>query len=59
MPVLKDLMQPMKKAIDHTNDLVNQGKVKIKYQSVPEKIESNIYSDFKKQVYKIKIKKFL
>jgi hypothetical protein len=58
MPFIKDLMQPIKKAICHTNDLVNQGKVKMQHQNIPKEIESNIDSKLEKQSSKIKIKRF-
>ncbi len=57
MPFIKDLMQPIKKAICHTNDLANQGKVKF-LQNIPKEIESNIYSKLESQFSKIKIKRF-
>ncbi len=58
MPFIKDLMQPIKKAIYHTNDLANQGKVKMQHQNIPKEIESNIDSKLEKQFSKIKIKRF-
>lgn len=50
MPFLKYLMQPMKKAIEHENELVKEGKIP-SYQFIPKEINLNKY------ISNIKIKK--
>lgn len=59
MPFLKHIMQPMKKAIDHSNELASQGKIQISPQNIPKKIESNIDLKLNQLYSKIKIKKFI
>ncbi len=51
MPFIKYLMQPMKKAIEHENELLKEGKIP-SYQFIQKGIELN------KIISKIKIKKF-
>jgi hypothetical protein len=56
MPFLRDIMQPIKRAIDHTNKLVSQGE--IRSQIIPKETESNIDFELNKLQSKIKIKRF-
>jgi hypothetical protein len=56
MPFLKDIMQPIKRAIDHTNKLVRQGE--IRSQIIPKETESKIDFELNKLHSRIKIKKF-
>lgn len=52
MPFLKYLWQPMKKAIEHENELVKERKIP-SYQYIPKEIELN------KLISKIKVKRFI
>lgn len=55
MPFVKDIMQPMKRAINHTNELVSQGKIP-KYEIFPKEVLPK-ENELNKLLNKIEIKK--